>query len=352
MSGAKFRWVGTVVVVAVAALVATACAVPPVKPKDTTGAGWAPFPVVEPRNATTQQQYEPSGVAKRAWKICVVLPTLGSPLLPVPSSVAAVEYGIRDQAQRQGVDVTFFTATTNTAQEALLVRCSKSSDAAIVDYADVNRAGFATPVSPVRSSFPVVVADAPAGSFAAGRSRYVVGPSESLQAVSAVHWAIGARGGLPGTVVLLPGPAADAAGHPTTARAVAEAVHATMKSGPLTLVGTYYGADTLAAQHALVLKAMQQHPGLTYIIGTRTAALAAGTVLSAMNTNKRPLAVSIDLTPAVDLQIGASAIAAAMSSSPVIIGRIALDQAVMQAADELLSWSLHLELATNRQGSS
>jgi protein TorT len=148
----------------------------------------------------------------------------------------------------------------------------------------------------------------------------------------AAQWTLGVSGGVAGTVVVLPGPATDAGGNAAPGRALANLVIKTLKDTRLKVVGVYYGADNLSAQRTLVVKAMHEHPGLTYVIGDATAAQAAGELFITMNTDRRPQAVAMALTPSIDELVKTGGIAAAMSGSPVIQGRVALDSAVADAA--------------------
>jgi protein TorT len=108
-------------------------------------------------------------------------------------------------------------------------------------------------------------------------------------------------------------------------------VLSTLKGSSLNVVAVYYGADSLLAQRKLLLKALASHPGLTYVLGDATAAQAAGVLFETMDTNRRPQAVAMGFSPRINELIKSGAIAAGMSGSPVVQGRIALDQAVRLA---------------------
>ena len=325
------------VVLLCAGVVLAACSSKHVAADSATGEGWAPFPVVEGVGVGQEltQYYSPQPRSEEQYRICAVLPALASPLLPVPSTTKAIAFGIADQARRQNVVVRTFTASTNALQAQRLKSCKANADALIVYWVDSSEAGLAGVVPTERElgNEELIVVGAPSGSYAATHSSRVVADPELGEAVAGAQWALGDSGGVPGTVVVLPGAATDAKGHPTNARAIASLVTSTLSTTALKVVGTYYGPNDLESQRKLVVKAMSEHPGLTYVIGTATAAQSAGWIFESMNTDRRPRAVSLGITPTVDELARSAAIAGAMSGSPVIQGRIALDQAAKAARE-------------------
>jgi protein TorT len=292
-----------------------------------------------------QFSYKPAPPSDKEWNICAVLSAIDNPLVPVPSTTAAIRFGIADQAERQHVKVTFFGASTNAAQLARLTTCSKTADASIVQWADPSEAALKSllptkgplgPLPSVPNQFTTTVVGAPGYSYAARHAAHVVAAPDGLQAIMAAQWTLGASGGVPGTVVVLPGPARDAAGNAAPGRALGNLVTKTLKGTGLKVVGVYYGPDSLSAQRAALVKAMTDHPGLTYVIGDATAAQAAGELFVTMNTERHPQAVAMALTPSIDELVKSGGVAAAMSGSPVIQGRVALDNAVHDAGARML----------------
>jgi periplasmic protein TorT len=329
------------VTLSAAALMLSACSHGPAHEAANTGEGWAPFHMASLQAGAQVDQffYKPSAPSKTEWKICAVLAAIDNPLVPVPSTTAAIHYGIADQAHRQHVKVAFYGASTNEAQLARLKSCSKTSDASIVQWVDPSQAGLESllaqaalgPKPTVPEPFTTTVVGAPGYSYAAQHAAQVVAAPDGLQAIMAAQWTLGVSGGVAGTVVVLPGPAKDEAGNPAPGRALANLVTKTLAGTRLEVVGVYYGPDNLKAQRALVVSAMAAHPGLTYVIGDATATQAAGDIFVTMNTNRRPEAVAMALTPKIHELITSGGVAAAMSGSPVIQGRIALDNAVHDA---------------------
>jgi protein TorT len=328
-------------------LVLTACSHGPAHEAVNTGEGWAPFQMASLQAGAQvgRYAYTPRAPSTTEWKICAVLASIDNPLIPVPSTTAAIRYGIADQAERQYVKVTFYGASTNEAQLARLKSCSKTSDARIVQWVDPSQAGLESllrdnealgPKPTIPDQFSTTVVGAPGYSFAARHAAHVVAAPDGLQAIMAAQWTLGVSGGVAGTVVVLPGPSTDAAGHAAPGRALANLVTQTLKNTQLKVVGVYYGPDNLRVQRALLLKAMAAHQGLTYVIADATAAQAAGDLFITMSTDQRPRAVAMALTPSIDELIKSGDVSAAMSGSPVIQGRVALDSAVRDAEDREL----------------
>jgi hypothetical protein len=316
--------------------VATACGGHPETGPVNTGTGWSPFQVSVTNSkvptATQLVEYQPMSPTANELTVCAVLPEL--PVGPPrPSAVAAYDFGITAQAARQHARTRVSYATTDARQLSQALACKKSADVVIIDFVDPSLAGFtAAQLDLLRTLKPIVLA-APTNSVAGKAAQNLVTSDAATQMVTAAQWSLGDAGGLPSTAVLLPGPGevTNADGTVSPDHSVEVAAHNTLDGTSLKIVGTYYGADNPLAQHDLVMRAMTQHPGLTYIIGTTTAATAAGNILITMNTNRRPQAVSLGITPTVDQLLRQGGIVAAMSASEVVQGRIALDRAVRQA---------------------
>ena len=101
------------------------------------------------------------------------------------------------------------------------------------------------------------------------------------------------------------------------------------------VVDTKYGDTGKEAQSALVEDALETYPGLNYIVGTAVTAEAAIPILRARGLSDQIKILSYYFTPGVDQGIRRNQILAAPTDSPVIQGRIAIDQAVriLEGAD-------------------
>ena len=94
------------------------------------------------------------------------------------------------------------------------------------------------------------------------------------------------------------------------------------------VVDTRYGDTGKEAQSALVEDALETHPDLDYIAGTAVTAEAAIPILRSRGLTDQISVLSYYFTPGVDQGISRGRILAAPTDSPVIQGRIAIDQAV------------------------
>ena len=91
---------------------------------------------------------------------------------------------------------------------------------------------------------------------------------------------------------------------------------------------TKYGDTGKEAQAKLVEDTLEAHPDLTYIVGTAVTAEAAIPILRSRDLTDQISILAYYFTPGVDRGIRRGQILAAPTDSPVIQGRIAIDQAV------------------------
>ena len=94
------------------------------------------------------------------------------------------------------------------------------------------------------------------------------------------------------------------------------------------LVDTRYGDTGKEVQAKLVEDTLEAHPDLSYVVGTAVTAEAAVPILRARGLTDQVKVISYYYTPGVDRGIARGQVLAAPTDSPVIQGRIAVDQAV------------------------
>ena len=94
------------------------------------------------------------------------------------------------------------------------------------------------------------------------------------------------------------------------------------------LVATRYGDTGKEAQAKLVEDTLEAHPDLAYIVGTAVTAEAAIPILRSRGLDGTVKIASYYFTPGVDRGLRRGQIEAAPTDSPVIQGRVAIDQAV------------------------
>ena len=101
-----------------------------------------------------------------------------------------------------------------------------------------------------------------------------------------------------------------------------------VKAGAIDLVATKYGDTGKEVQSKLVEDVLEAYPDLDYIAGTAVTAEAAVSILRARGLEGKVKILSYYFTPGVDRGIRRKQILAAPTDSPVIQGRIAIDQAI------------------------
>ena len=98
---------------------------------------------------------------------------------------------------------------------------------------------------------------------------------------------------------------------------------------PLKIVATAHGDTGFEAQAALIEETLAAHPDIDVIVGTAVTAEVAVRLLAQRPADAPPIEVAAYyLTPGVYRGIRSGAIVAAPTDSPVLQGRIAVDQAV------------------------
>ena len=101
-----------------------------------------------------------------------------------------------------------------------------------------------------------------------------------------------------------------------------------IKGSAIEVVETKYGDTGKEVQAKLVEDTLQAHPDISYVVGTAVTAEAAIPILRDKGIDDKVKIVAYYYTPGVDQGIRRGQILAAPTDSPVIQGRIAIDQAV------------------------
>jgi protein TorT len=101
-----------------------------------------------------------------------------------------------------------------------------------------------------------------------------------------------------------------------------------IKGSAVEVVETKYGDTGKEVQAKLVEDTLQAHPDISYVVGTAVTAEAAIPILRDKGVDDKVKIVAYYYTPGVDQGIRRGQILAAPTDSPVIQGRIAIDQAI------------------------
>ena len=282
-----------------------------------------PFDMSSPR---TSIDYVPLESASQDWEICVSFPHMKD------AYWLGVNYGVASEAERLGVNMQLVEAggyTELNTQISQIEDCVAAGADAVVIGA-ISYDGLNNLVSEIRGQgIPVI-------DVINGMS------SGELSAKSLVSF--GEMGGKTGEFLAMIHPAGSdpvkAAWFPGPAGAGwVEAGNAgfigAVEGSAVEVVDTRYGDTGKEAQSALVEDALETHPDLDYIVGTAVTAEAAIPILRARGISDRIGVLSYYFTPGVDQGISRGQILAAPTDSPVIQGRIAVDQAVriLEGAD-------------------
>jgi protein TorT len=275
-----------------------------------------PFDMSSPR---TKVMYEPLEKASKAWEICVSFPHMKD------AYWLAVDYGVASEAKRQGVKMQLVEAggyTELNTQISQIEDCAAAGADAVVigaiSYDGLNNLvkklreqglpvidvinGMSSPDISAKSLVSFGEMGAKAGEFLA--NKHPAG-SDTVK----VAW--------------FPGPAG--AGWVEAGNAgFLEAV----KGSAVEVVETKYGDTGKEVQSKLVEDALETYPDLDYVVGTAVTAEAAIPILRSRGLSDQVKVVSYYYTPGVHQGIGRGQILAAPTDSPVIQGRIAIDQAV------------------------
>ena len=269
-------------------------------------------------NPRTDYLYKPIKKVSKKWQLCVSFPHMKD------AYWLAVDYGVVEESRRAGVKMNLVEAggyTQLSKQISQIEDCvTGGADAVIIGA--ISADGLNNLVKKIRGQgIPVI-------DVINGIS------SPELSAKSLVSF--GEMGGKAGeflakrhpsgkkvNVAWFPGPAGAGwaeAGNTGFVKAI--------ESGAINLVATRHGDTGKEVQSRLVEDVLEANPDLNYIVGTAVTAEAAISILRSRGLDKKVKIISYYYTPGVDRGIRRGQILAAPTDSPVIQGRIAIDQAI------------------------
>ena len=275
-----------------------------------------PFDMSSPR---TSLDYVPLEEVSQKWDLCISFPHMKD------AYWLGVDFGVIDEARRLGVSATVVEAggyTELNTQISQIEDCvSAGADAVIIGAISFD--GLNNLVGGIRAKgIPVI-------DVINGMS------SGELSAKSLVSF--GEMGAKAGEYLANQHPAGSdmvkAAWFPGPAGAGwVEAGNAgfadAIEGSAVDLVDTRYGDTGKEVQAKLVEDTLEAHPDLSYVVGTAVTAEAAVPILRSRGLTDQVKVVSYYYTPGVDRGIARGQVLAAPTDSPVIQGRIAVDQAV------------------------
>lgn len=278
-----------------------------------------PFSYASP---ATRQPYATPARPRRAWTLCVVVPHLKD------AYWLAVNYGMIDEARRLGVRMQVLEAggyPNLERQRSLLKACAEAADVDAVILGTVSFDGLSDLVRETSLRKPVLatVNDIADAGLAAkvGVSWYDMGRQIGEYLVRLPR---AGRARVP--IAWFPGPR-DAGWVPFVDKGFRDAI----RDSPITIVSTGWGDTDKTVQRDLVQDALDAHPEVRYLVGNAMMADAAVGVLRERQPEGRRGEIGVlstYFTPGVYRGIVRGKILAAPTDSPVLQGRLSVDQAV------------------------
>lgn len=286
---------------------------------------WFPYPVQEwdpPFDMSSPRKdvnYTPLPKASKKWNICVSFPHMKD------AYWMGVDYGVVQESKRQGVKMQLVEAggyTELNKQVSQIEDCVAAGADAVVIGA-ISADGLNNLVAEIRKkNIPVIdVINGISSPQLSAKSLVSFGEmgAKTGEVLAKLHPA-----GSPAVkVAWFPGP--PGAGW---VEAGNTGFQGAIKGSAVQVVETKYGDTGKEVQSKLVEDTLQAHPDISYIVGTAVTAEAAVPILKSRGLDKKIKILSYYYTPGVHQGIRRGAIMAAPTDSPVIQGRIAIDQAV------------------------
>jgi periplasmic protein TorT len=275
-----------------------------------------PFNMASPRHKV---DYTPLAKASKPWELCVSFPHMKD------AYWLAVDYGVADEAKRQGVKMQLVEAggyTELPKQISQIEDCVAAGANAVIIGA-ISFDGMNNLVAEIRKkNIPVIdVINGMSSPELSAKSLVSFGEmgAKAGEYLAKLHPA----GSTPVKVAWFPGPPGAGwveAGNTGFLGAI--------KGSAIEVVETKYGDTGKEVQAKLVEDTLQAHPDISYVVGTAVTAEAAIPILRDKGIDDKVKIVAYYYTLGVDQGIRRGQILAAPTDSPVIQGRIAIDQAI------------------------
>ena len=270
------------------------------------------------RSPSRRIDYRPLERASKKWRICASYPHLKD------SYWLSVNYGMVQEARRLAVRLQVVEAGgyPNLSRQIDQIRDCTSKGADILVVGTVSFAGLTDTILEVAERIPVVavvndIAD-PGIRAKAGVSWITMGRSIG-EYLAKLH----PKGSPAVTVAWFPGPKGSG-----WVPFVEEGFRGALAESSAEIVLTKYGDTGREIQLILIEEALEERPGVDYIVGSAVTAEAAISVLRARGLSDRIKILADYFTHAVYRGIKRGRIVAAPTDFPVLQGRLGIDQAV------------------------
>jgi protein TorT len=261
--------------------------------------------------------YVPLAAAKQQWRICTSYPHLKD------SYWLSVNYGMVEQARRAGVALNVVEAggyPNLERQIAQVKACAEEADALILGT--VSYDGLTPTVVEIARRIPVIAAVNDIAS-AGITAKAGVSWTDMGRAIGEYFARAHPKGSPSPRVAWFPGP--EGAGW---VKFVESGFRPAMEASSADIVATRWGDTGLEVQLLLIEDVLEAHPDLDYIIGSAVTADAAVSVLRAKDLERRVRVLADYFTHGTYRAIKRGKVLAAPTDSPVLQGKIAIDQAI------------------------
>lgn len=268
--------------------------------------------------APTPTSYQPLTAASRPWRVCASYPHLKD------AYWLSVNYGMVQEAERLGVrlDVVEAGGYPNVERQRQQILDCVTAGAEVLILGSVSYEGLSDTVEEIARTVPVVAAvnDIDPRGIAAKAG---VSWTEMGRAIGAYFARLHPSGSPPVKLAWFPGP--QGAGWVVF---VETGFKAALAASSAEIVVTKWGDTGTEIQHLLIEEALEERQDIDYIVGSAVTAEAAISVLRARGLTDRIGVLADYFTHGVYRGIKRGKVIAAPTDSPVLQGRLAVDQAV------------------------
>lgn len=267
----------------------------------------------------TAISYTPPGKATKRWNLCIVFPHIKD------AYWQSVNFGMIDEARRLGVAVQFSEAGGYPhleRQRKLVDNCAANPAVDAIILGTVSFNGLSDTVLRASQRKPVLATVNDIAND--GLSAKVGAPYYEMGRLIGKYLHERHRGATASVpIAWFPGP--EKAGWvPFVDRGFRDGI----RNSRISIVTVAWGDTDKTVQRNLVQTTLDQHPGIKYLVGNGMMAEAAISVLRERQLEGKIGIASTYLTPGVYRGIVRHKILAAPTDSPVVQGRLSIDQAV------------------------
>lgn len=274
-------------------------------------------PPFDYRGAPEAIQYAPLARASKSWRICASYPHLKD------SYWLSVNYGMVERARHLGIRLRVVEAggyPNLERQKAQIADCAREADAFIIGT--VSYDGLTPLIRELAKKMPVIAAVndiAPDGITAMSGVSWVTMGAAIGDYFATLH----PRGSPPVKVAWFPGPSG--AGW---VKFVEQGFRPAIASSSANVAAVKWGDTGFEVQLLLLEEVLEEHPDIDYIIGSAVTADAAVSLLRAKGLTGRIGILADYFTHGTFRAIKRGKMLAAPTDSPVMQGKISVDQAV------------------------